>query len=107
MSAVANFKQIVAALNAFGEAPDYAAYARLERKVLDHVPTGVGECAAMLEVVSDNLEAGPRSDERDVAAVKRIAAWLRSAEAQRFVAQTFVAQTAATPPKPRLRLVGG
>ena len=52
---------------------------RLERLILDHKPQGAEEAALMLEQVGENLEAGGRSDGRDLAALQRVVAFLRRA----------------------------
>ncbi|MCV0416523.1 MAG: hypothetical protein K5831_16790 [Brevundimonas sp.] len=59
------------------EADGFDVVDRLERLILDHEPRSAAEAAAMLEMVGENLEAGGRSDGRDVRALKRVIAFLR------------------------------
>lgn len=49
---------------------------RLERIILDHRPSCPSEAVAMLDVIIPDLQAGGRSDGRDVAAIANIRALL-------------------------------
>lgn len=49
----------------------------LEKVVLRHTPRHWEESAIILDEVAYNLQAGPRCDGLDIAAVNRIGYWLR------------------------------
>lgn len=51
---------------------------RLERLILDHSPTSAAEAASMLDVIIPDVEAGGRSDGRDVRALCSIRTYLGS-----------------------------
>lgn len=87
------------ALQSERENEDYAIFEHLERQVLDHTPTTLGEAAVMMELVAENLDCGPRSDERDIRALRRISAWLAGAKAPAPSKQ--LRRTARAVPTPR------
>ena len=60
-----------------GEAPDTD---EMEKIVLDHRPDTPREAALILEEVAYNLEAGPRSDARDIDALRFVSRWLDLAD---------------------------
>lgn len=77
MAAVARLEDTVRAYRAVTEADGYDVVDRLERLILDHEPHSAAEAATMLEMVGENLEAGGRSDGRDLRALKRVIAFLQ------------------------------
>jgi len=56
----------------------YEAFSRAEEFILDSFPTTTNEAAAMLEIILENIVAGPRSDGRDAYALRSIISWLNS-----------------------------
>lgn len=56
---------------------DEARRARAEAQILDQNPETPEHAVMMLEVLLDNLRAGSRTDERDLGALTRLAAFMR------------------------------
>lgn len=67
----------------------------LERWVLDRSPADGDEAAAIIDVVIYNLDAGPRTDGRDIRALRRIGHWLTRRPGQRLRHGRFLAQGAS------------
>jgi hypothetical protein len=55
----------------------FDAIIQIERLILSHRPTSVGEAVAMLDLVISEYECGPRSDELDRQALITIRDWLQ------------------------------
>ena len=55
---------------------DEARRARAEAQILDQKPQTPKHAAMMLEVLQDNLRAGSRTDDRDLGALARLAAFM-------------------------------
>ena len=51
-----------------------------EKRILDQKPETPAHAAMILEVLLDNLRAGSRSDNRDLGALARLAAFMRRLE---------------------------
>ncbi len=81
MGTKVTFAAASVALQSARDNEDDAIFEHLERQVLDHMPTTLAEAAIMMELVAENVECGPRSDERDIRALRRISAWFASLEA--------------------------
>ena len=56
---------------------DEAQRARAEAQILDQKPETPKHAAMMLEVLRDNLQAGSRTDNRDLTALERLTAFMR------------------------------
>lgn len=77
MTAALKLEEAVRAYRLATEDDGFDLVDRLERLILDHRPMSAEEAAAMLELVGENLEAGGRSDGRDLGALRRVIAFLR------------------------------
>ncbi len=83
MGQAIEFSRAAIALSAAGATQDdaaYRTYERLERIVLDHIPRSAEEAARMLDVIIPDVQAGGRSDGRDVKALRNIRSMLLSAQ---------------------------
>ncbi len=49
---------------------------RIERLILGHRPTSLGEAVAMIDLLISEYECGPRSDEMDRQALTAIRVWI-------------------------------
>lgn len=72
----AMFQQMVTEFN-LGADGDYSgSIERLEKLILDHAPTSASEAVSMLDLIIPEVEAGGRSDGRDVRALVSIRTYL-------------------------------
>lgn len=52
-------------------------YLTAEEFLLDHKPTSAEQVITVLDLIIENIQAGTRSDQRDVRALQAISEWLR------------------------------
>lgn len=57
-----------------------------EEIILECVPTSPSQAEVIVEVVAFNVDAGPRSDGRDIMALKNVAAFIRDIGVRGFPA---------------------
>lgn len=76
----ANYADALSDFRRLSEETPLDAIEILERIILDHEPQNINEIPGMLEVLIPDVEAGGRSDGRDVRALWRIHGYLSSEE---------------------------